>query len=125
VWEWFLHSSVLERTDSDLSNINWFCGVILLISIVLVPWGRFPLCHTPIKPISTFRDLILILIVGHVTTWSRGSHQHLSKNKIEIMVIWNLKVINLIVKTNIAEHIRQISLPGPYKCTASPCKGFG
>jgi hypothetical protein len=25
-----LHSSVLERTESDLSKINWLCGVTLL-----------------------------------------------------------------------------------------------
>ena len=68
VWEWFLHSSVLERTESDLSKINWLRGVILLIPIVLVPWGRFPLCHTPIRPISAFRDQISILIVGCVIT---------------------------------------------------------
>jgi hypothetical protein len=68
VWEWFLHSSVLERTESDLSKINWFRGVILLNPIVLVPWGRFPLCHTPIRPISAFQDQISILIVGCVIT---------------------------------------------------------
>jgi len=71
VWEWFLHSSVLERTESDLSKINWFCGVILLILVVLVPRGRFPLCHTPIRPISAFQDQISILIVRCVTTWPR------------------------------------------------------
>jgi len=81
VWEWFLHSSVLERTESDLSKINWLRGVILLNPIVLVPWGRFPLCHTPIRPISAFRDQISILIVGCVTTWSWGSYQ---------MVPWNM-----------------------------------
>ena len=74
VWEWFLHSSVLERTEFDLSKINWLGGVILLIPIMLVPWGRFPLCHTPIRPISAFRDQISILIVGCITTWSRGSY---------------------------------------------------
>jgi hypothetical protein len=75
MWEWFLHSSVLEQTESDLSKINWLRGVILLNPIVLVPWGRFSLCHTPIRPISAFRDQVSILIVGCVTTWSRGSHQ--------------------------------------------------
>jgi len=79
VWEWFLHSSVLERIESDLSKINWLRGVILLNPIVLVPWGRFPLCHTPIRPILAFRDQISILIVGYVTTWSRGSHQLVSE----------------------------------------------
>ena len=67
-WEWFLHSSVLERTEFDLSKINWLRGVILFIPIVLVPWDRFSLCHTPIRPISAFRDQISILIVGCVIT---------------------------------------------------------
>jgi len=79
VWEWFLHSSVLERTESDLSKINWLRGVILLNPIVLVPWSRFPLCYTHIRPISAFRDQISILIVGCVTTWSLGSHQLVSE----------------------------------------------
>jgi len=79
VWEWFSHSSVLERTKSDLSKINWLRGVILLIPIVLVPWDMFPLCHTSIRPISAFQDQISILIVGCVTTWSRGSHQWVSE----------------------------------------------
>ena len=52
------YSPVFERTESDLSKINWLRGIILLNPIVLVPWGRFPLCHTPIRPISAFRDLI-------------------------------------------------------------------
>jgi hypothetical protein len=72
VWEWLFHSSVLEWTEFYLSKINWLRGVILLNPIVLVPWGRFPICHTPIRPISAFRDQIPILIVGCVTTWSRG-----------------------------------------------------
>ena len=40
-----MHSSVLERTESDLSKINWLRGVILLIPIVLVPWGTFYGCY--------------------------------------------------------------------------------
>ena len=63
-----MHSLVLERTESDLSKINWLRGVILLIPIVPVPWGRFPLCHTPIRPISASRDLISFLVVGCVIT---------------------------------------------------------
>jgi hypothetical protein len=51
-----LHSSVLEQTESGFSKINWFRGFILLIPMVLVPWGRFPLCHTPIRLILAFRD---------------------------------------------------------------------
>jgi len=67
VWEWFLYSLVLEQTESNLSKINWLFSVFLLIPIVLVPWGRFSLCHTPIRPIFAFRDQISILIVGYVT----------------------------------------------------------
>jgi len=36
-----LYSSVLERTKSDLSKINWLHGVILLIPIVLVLGAGF------------------------------------------------------------------------------------
>jgi hypothetical protein len=32
MWEWFLHSSVLERTESDLSKINWLHDIILFYS---------------------------------------------------------------------------------------------
>jgi len=88
VWEWFLHSSVLEWTESHLSKINLLRGVILLNPIVLVPWGRFPLCHTPIRPISAFRDQILILIVGCVTTWSWGSHQYYCQKSQNM--VWNI-----------------------------------
>jgi hypothetical protein len=56
-----------EQTEFDLSKINWLRDVILLILIVLVPWNKFSLCHTPIKPISAFRDQISILIVGCMT----------------------------------------------------------
>jgi hypothetical protein len=69
-----LHSSVLERTEFELSKINWFRGIILLIPIVLVPWDKFSLCHTPIRSISAFRDQISILIVGCVTMLSRALH---------------------------------------------------
>ena len=41
VWEWFLHFLVLERTESDLSKINWrhstqsnSVGALGLVSIV-------------------------------------------------------------------------------------------
>jgi len=54
VWEWFLHSSVLERTESDLSKINWLCGVILLHSNSVGVLGRFTLCHTLIRSILVF-----------------------------------------------------------------------
>jgi hypothetical protein len=32
VWERFLHSLVLEQTESDLSKINWLRGIIQLHS---------------------------------------------------------------------------------------------
>jgi hypothetical protein len=32
MWEWFLHSSVLERTESDLLKINWLHDIILFYS---------------------------------------------------------------------------------------------
>jgi hypothetical protein len=50
------------------SKINWLRGVILLNPIVLVPWGRFSLCHTLITPILALRDQISILIVGSMTS---------------------------------------------------------
>ena len=49
-------------------KINWLRDVILLIPIALVPWGRFPLYHTPIRPISACWDQITILIVDCVIT---------------------------------------------------------
>jgi hypothetical protein len=38
------------------------------IPIVLVPWGRFSLYNTPVRPFLAFRDQISILIVGCVIT---------------------------------------------------------
>jgi hypothetical protein len=35
VQEWFLHSSVLEQIESDLSKINWIRVVILLHSNIV------------------------------------------------------------------------------------------
>jgi hypothetical protein len=32
VWEWFLYTSVIERTEFDLSKINWLRDIILLHS---------------------------------------------------------------------------------------------
>jgi hypothetical protein len=69
---------IITSTFFSFNMWEWFlCSVILLIPIVLVHWGRFPLSHTLIRAISAFRDQISILIVGCVTTWSRGSHQTL------------------------------------------------
>jgi hypothetical protein len=73
-----LHSLVLERIESDLSKINWLRGVILLIPIELVPWGRFPLCHS-YQTYFSFPGLDLNLDCGlrdHVIT---SSHPHWPK----------------------------------------------
>ena len=81
-----MHSLVLERTESDLSKINWLRGVILLIPIVLVPWGRFPLCHTPIRPYFGFPGSDLILGCGlrdHVITrFASGGIRARLRNKV-------------------------------------------
>jgi len=60
------------KNKFDLSRYNWHSGVFLillvhelvfirwgsLIPIMLVPWDRFLLCHTPIKPdFLAFRKL--------------------------------------------------------------------
>jgi hypothetical protein len=66
-----LHFLVLERTESSLSKINLLRGVILLNPIVLVPCGRFPLCHTPIRLIFGFPGSDLNLdceLCDHVIT---------------------------------------------------------
>ena len=105
MWEWFLYSSVLEQTESDLLKINWLRDVILLLPIVLVPWGRFPLYHTPIKPISTFRDQILFFVVGCVTTWLRGSH-HIPKCK--NVFLWTEKYNNNYIITIHSESCQEL-----------------
>jgi hypothetical protein len=59
MWEWSLHSSVLERTKSNLLKINYFCGVILLHSNSFGALGQvFIMSHS---------YQTLILIVGCVT----------------------------------------------------------
>jgi uncharacterized membrane protein len=90
-WILLLNFSVLTcESDScilqflnklNLTYKKWtsFVASIYFIPIVLVLWGRFPLCHTPIRPISAFHDHISILIMGCITTWSRGSHQLVSR----------------------------------------------
>ena len=56
---WFLNE--LNLTYQRLTG---FVASFDLISIVLVPCDRFPLCHTPIRPLSAFWDQISILIVS-------------------------------------------------------------
>jgi hypothetical protein len=91
--------TMLERTEYDLSKINWLRGVILLILIVLVPWGTFPLCHTPIRPISVFRDQISILIAGCKTTWTRGSHQF-EQNMSDVTIFLPLPIFARTIMSN-------------------------
>jgi len=81
--------------ELNLSKINWLRGVILLIPIVLVPWGTFPLCHTPIRPILAFQNQISILIVGCVTTWSRDLHQLVSEldSINQVISFWNFRFL--------------------------------
>jgi hypothetical protein len=75
----------LNELNLTYQRLTSFEASFYFIPIVLVPWGRFPLCHTPIRPISAFRDQISILIVGCVTTWSRGLHQLVSELGSETM----------------------------------------
>jgi hypothetical protein len=73
VWEWFLHSLVLE-VNLTYRRLTSFMASFYFIPIVLVPWSRFLLCHTFIISISAFRDQISILIVGCVTMWLWDLH---------------------------------------------------
>jgi len=54
----------LNEINLTYRRLTGFVASFYFIPIVLVPWGRFSLCHTPIKQISTFRNYISILIVG-------------------------------------------------------------
>ena len=60
---WFLNE--LKLTYQKLTD---FMALFDFISIVLVSWNRFLMCHTPIKPLLAFKDQISILIVGYVNT---------------------------------------------------------
>ena len=69
------------------------------IPIVLVPWGRFSLCHSSIRSFLAFRDRISILIVGYVIIWLQGSYHH------EINIYPNMKKIKNITKHNCQNNI--------------------
>jgi len=68
----------LNDLNLTYQRLTGFVMSFDFITIVLVPWEKFLLCYTFIRPISAFWDQISILIVGYVTTWSRGSHQLVS-----------------------------------------------
>jgi hypothetical protein len=64
VGEWFLHSSVLKQTESDLSKIHSnSIGALGQVSIVSHSYQTY----------FSFLGLVSILIMGCMTTWSRGS----------------------------------------------------
>jgi hypothetical protein len=60
---WFLNelNQTYQRFTSFVTSFDF-------IPIVSVPWDKFSLCHTHIRPLSTFYNQILILIVGFMTT---------------------------------------------------------
>jgi hypothetical protein len=68
----------LNDLNLTYQRLTGFVMSFDFITIVLVPWEKFLLCYTFIRLISAFWDQISILIVGYVTTWSRGSHQLVS-----------------------------------------------
>jgi hypothetical protein len=83
MWERFLHSLILKKTEFDFSKINWLRGIIILHSNSVVALGKVPLCHNPIRPLLTFQDQISILIVGCMTTWLQGLHYLVSEQGFE------------------------------------------
>jgi len=82
------------------SNLTYLGITHLVVSfdsipIVLVPWDRFSLYHTSIRPILAFQDHISILIVGCVTTLSGDSQNYQITITIIIMHLdCKLNIIN-------------------------------
>jgi len=73
----FCWSYVCARWHSDWILVNiilcpntTFHKVKILLSIVLVPWDEFLLCHILTRPVLAFRDSILILL------WIVWLHDH-------------------------------------------------
>jgi hypothetical protein len=79
----------LNKLNLTYRRLTGFVMSFYFVSIVLVPWNKFSLCHTPIRPISAFQDQMSILIVGCVTTWSRGSHQLVSEPNLDHIIRLN------------------------------------
>jgi hypothetical protein len=88
-----LHSLVLNELNLTNRRLTSFMASLDFILIVLVPWSKFLLCHTPIRSFSALQDQISILIMGCMTTWSRGSHKLVSKLGYEI---WSYPFISCI-----------------------------
>jgi hypothetical protein len=64
MWEWFFHSSVLERIESDLLKINWLRGVILLHSNSVGALGQVCIVSHSYQTYFSFLRLDLILDFG-------------------------------------------------------------
>jgi len=56
----------LNKLNLTYRRLISFVASFDFIPIMSVPWGKFSLCHTPIRPLSAFQDQISILIVGCV-----------------------------------------------------------
>jgi len=69
---WFLN-----KLNLTYQRLNDFVALFDFISIVLMSWDKFLLCHTPIKFLSAFQDQISILIVSCMTTWTWDLHHFL------------------------------------------------
>jgi hypothetical protein len=89
----------LNKLNLTYRRLTGFVASFYFIPIVLVPWDKFPLCHTPIRFILAFQDQISILIVSCVTTWSRGSHQLVSEPNLD-----HITRLNRITKTQIQNY---------------------
>jgi len=86
VWESFLLSSVLERTESHLSKINWLRGVILLHSNSVGALGQVFIVSHSNQNYFGFPGLDLNL------DWGLCNHEvHINHPNIEIY-LWNLLV---------------------------------
>jgi len=57
MWKWFLHSSVLKRTESDLSKINWLHDIILLHSNSVGALGQVSIVSHSYKTYFSFPGL--------------------------------------------------------------------
>jgi len=65
----------LNKLNLTYQRLTSFVASFYFIPIVLVPWGKFLLCHTPITPFFGSLKSDLNLDCGFVTTWSLGSYQ--------------------------------------------------
>ena len=90
-------NSIRSRTEERKNHSH----IVHVIPIVLVPWSRFSLCHTPIRSFSAFWYQISILIMGCVTTWSRGLYLVWTKKPIELSYIGFGKYLRTRLKSSL------------------------